>query len=401
MNERDRALYNATQLINPDLNDEKWTQEHAKRAGTQVRERPSATVWNNLAKEFNKYSLLQPVSVFELSKGGNGVTHLVKFENAQHVAFAVLKYSENPLLQNALAVFSNDIDPSIFVTDNIMYEYVIGYTLYNALSNRFCLFVKTWGVYRGLNVKVGKLRATQDNLVSRGTIEQYVDSACRKPKNFQILTEYIPTEPDLKLSNFVEDRPLLNQLLYQIYGPLGFLNTRFGLSHNDLNPNNVILHKLPEPVRFVYVFMDGSPNVEFTCQYLVKLIDYARTTVNSGLSRDFLNKLETTPSCLDNKNNVNNLSGFNWLKDIKDKYGRHDFELVVDILKDDAFPHGSVQECASYLREQLEDSVKEPMYPCVTTVYGEQPYVYTETEQYKRPTVENEYTLIPSIGGNK
>jgi hypothetical protein len=403
MNERDRALFNATQLIDPDLNDETWAQGqgHEKTVGTQLLERPSATVWNNLAKEFNGFSLLQPVSVTELSKGGNGVTHLVTFKNAQHVAFAVLKHSENPLLQGQLDAGFDDVNPSDYVPDNILYEYVVGNTLYNALSNQFCLFVKTWGVYRNLNVKVGMLRATHDNLFPRGTVDQFVDLACREAKNVQILTEYVPTARKLKLSNFVNDRPLLYKLLYQIYGPLGYLNTRYDFSHNDLNVANVILHKLPAPVRFVYVFMDGSPNVEFTCPFLVKLIDYAETTVHSGISRDFLNKLHTTRSCQDNGNppNVDKLAGFQWFEQ-KSKKKSTDTDIVKEFLKNDAFPHETVQEWALYLREQLENAVKEPSYPCVTTVYGDQPYVYTETEQY-RPSVHNEYTLIPSIGGKK
>jgi hypothetical protein len=228
------------------------------------------------------------------------------------------------------------------------------------------------------------------------------------------LTEYVPTTPELSLMNFVDDRPLVYQLLYQIYGPLGYLNTRYGLSHNDLNVKNVVLHKLPAPVRFVYVFMDGSPNVEFTCPYLVKVIDYARTTVNSGISRDFLKKLDTTRSCQYDKNPANGgkLAGFRWFKEPNE----NDANIVKELLKKDAFPHDTVQKCASYLRSQLVSSVQDKdnklIYPCVTTVYGDQPYVYTETEPYiekssveepsvQEPSVEDGYTYIPYVGGKK
>jgi hypothetical protein len=407
MNERDRAFVNATQYFSPELNDEILRRNVTHFTGNP--ERTSATVWKNLSKEFNGFSLLQPVSVTALSTGGNGVTHLVKFENAEHVAFAVLKYSENPLLKKALAVDPDDVDLNDFIPDNILYEYVAGKTLYNALSEQFCLFVKTWGVYRNLSVKVGLLRATQNNLLPRGTTDQFVDAACREGKTFQILTEYVPTTPDLTLMNFVNDRPLVYQLLYQIYGPLGYLNTRYGLSHNDLNVKNVVLHKLPAPVRFVYVFMDGSPNVEFTCPYLVKVIDYARTTVNSGISRDFLKKLDTTRSCQYDKNPANGgkLAGFQWFKDTNE----NDANMVKSLFDSDAFPHETVQKCASYLRSQLKSSFqvqdKKPTYPCVTTVYGDQPYVYTETEPYieksnvQEPSVEEDYTYIPYLGGKK
>jgi hypothetical protein len=177
---------------------------------------------------------------------------------------------------------------STFVVDNLFYEYMVGVCCINRLTNKFPVFVYTYGIY-ALNKDIIKLlRKNKDisgdiliqNLKSL-SLDSYEDS-CKNYTKLCLCLQYCPNmtimlSNALRLLNYKIE---LGLILFQIYFALSQCRNVF--THYDLHDDNVGVIQLPNKmcIKYMYEFVDNKGHKHQVCfksRYIVKIFDYGRS----------------------------------------------------------------------------------------------------------------------------
>jgi hypothetical protein len=217
----------------------------------------------------------------------NGFVFEIKNETKGHIAYSVLKSSQET------------------TSDNLMYEYNVGLYL-NKVNRFYPCFVETYGLFAYRTEaywnlfkdtkKIDNLHALQEALV-----QLPLDYAigCQKSKHLAILIQHLPSPKTLdELTDdtiFIKDE--LIYALFQLYIPLARLMSNF--THYDLHLGNILMyepikgkyieyhyHNTPtfdisdKPTRTTQTAYESSMKLEtivFKSSYLLKIIDYGRS----------------------------------------------------------------------------------------------------------------------------
>ena len=215
------------------------------------------------------------------------VTHLEKFGAAisLHVNVYEATFQRDGYFGHALVKVQKDAE-----IDNLLYEHTVGKFL-NAYCDLFPCLVRTYGLYRLQNrllkssIHNTGLFPTMFDPVNtidpfddynKDVFQQVIASHCDGADKNVLVTHFIKGSVTLREFLNGDETLIINNffgILYQLYFCLEKLGSMF--SHYDMHENNILVYKLDEPIRFRF------PYVEFTCEYLTKMIDYAHTFFQS------------------------------------------------------------------------------------------------------------------------
>ena len=156
----------------------------------------------------------------------------------------------------------------------------------------------------------------------------YPDNICTQSRNFCLLIQNVKNGKSFKdIVYEFENDPLNLQLqvdmmssLFHVYFTLASLHEK--MTHYDLHEGNVMLYKpfgTGKGIRYVYHFSNGQ--LEFTSEYLSKMIDYGRSFFPGA--KELLDVIATSEDCnqpmnepkAPKKENRGMHSGFTWHND--------------------------------------------------------------------------------------
>jgi serine/threonine protein kinase len=242
--------------------------------------------------------------------------------------------------------------PLSLKADNLWYEYLVGLKV-NPWALIFPSLTMTYGMY--LNIPLaGYLKGQATRFTFKGKVVENprdITQSCfdNNSQHLCLLTQYF--EHTVPLSRHRNNsHPDLWYMYFQIYYTLYYLG-KLRFIHNDLHSNNVLVVRLPKPMKFVYdmVMQDGKKfQFEFYCQHLVKIIDYGRSKV-SVLTNEQMQRRKTELFEIA-KNAI--------LQNGRDKKGE-EFAYVREKIRSDAVFDGFIQggiERLAELLEEIEDS---------------------------------------------
>lgn len=281
---------------------------------------------NAIDEFFEHFNLKhQPSFITNVERKGavsaNGFIKMLTFTRLGVTAYATLKLNQRES------------------SDNLIYEFRVGQYI-NSIMHRFPCFVRTYNVYRvnapGYDILRNRpnqaTAAELDTMLSEFThpapgITRYSPQrGCHNPLYICLLTQYFKNDNDaesnldtfLKRGNHAKVHYNLLPILYQVYFALSTLQNTF--THYDLHPGNILLcpvqdaHGNPAHVHFVYTI--NGENVEFDCNFIVKIIDYGRAfyyiDANTNARRDF-HEIRASVACNGN-NDCGTSKGFGWLE---------------------------------------------------------------------------------------
>ena len=169
------------------------------------------------------------------------------------------------------------------VSDNLIYEYIVGLFL-NKQLEIFPCFIETYGLYCYKNKEYwekNKNSNEMDITVLKNSLniipnEDLVNKGCEK--YLAILLQCVDNAITLKDS--IKNKDIVNyellNILFQIYLPLSTLSDIF--IHDDLHCKNVLIYKPHNDkyIKYHYHLISGI-NIVFKSQYIAKIIDYGNT----------------------------------------------------------------------------------------------------------------------------
>lgn len=235
--------------------------------------------------------------IYTINEGNNGFIKKIIYKRQHFKAYAILKFQ----------IKNNK--------DSLFYEYLVGFFLNNYL-HKVPSFITTYGLFEytsntGLKENI--------NVKDLKKLLNYVDINIHDPNfaisctsNISILLEDI--KPYYLLDNIIKNiehyHDFVNieliSCLYQLYFTLSFMHNHY--THYDLHLGNVLYYK-PDAdgyIKFVYHHVNKTKTT-FYSQYLVKIIDYARSYINNQhnfssqrLQQQLCNTKECEPYCGDN-----------------------------------------------------------------------------------------------------
>ena len=200
------------------------------------------------------------------------------------------------------------------VVDNLDYEHKVGLYI-NELMKYYPCFVKTMDFYEIENKKIissyfknfkyltekeKKRRLDMIGESIQKTAKNYLDvsdEGCGNKKNRALQLQYVNGQT---LADIIKTLPKEEKygILLQVYGPLYNLSDNLPedndkpnstgrrklLEHKDLHQNNVLVVKLPKPIKMVYKFdfdVNGEKEITICTKYIAKIIDYGRCYIPS------------------------------------------------------------------------------------------------------------------------
>jgi len=264
---------------------------------------------NNFFDGFTNFSLIENIKRVG-SESANGFVHQIEYSKMDYIAHAILKSAMNP------------------DSDNLFYEFLVGYFFINEQKKNFTCFLETYGFgqyksdtcwtnYRNkprnatITAKTRSIMSCIDffpNNTVYSDINQFLNRSCKHSNHITLLIEHIKDAKSLDSMLNEEHGEFITydllSALYQIYLPLSCLSKKF--THYDLHTDNVLIY---EPFAgenkcflFTYTFPDGK-TVSFKTKYMVKIIDYGRSfykkdeKVNSMTLYGKLCNERKTPDC--------------------------------------------------------------------------------------------------------
>jgi hypothetical protein len=208
------------------------------------------------------------------------------------------------------------------VSDNLVYEYLVGIKYINRIMKRFPCFLETYGLYYYSDpshwtimsgsgpVHVSNLK----HLQLQTTIDY--SRACRESTYATILLQHIKNAKAIVdytgASNYNRFMKCdLVYVLFIIYHALSSISKEF--THYDLHDSNVLVYE-PEKGKYIqyhYHNEDGTETV-FYSPYIPKIIDYGRSFFDNGNlnSRKIRDKVCKEKAC---KPGCGRDMGFGWL----------------------------------------------------------------------------------------
>jgi hypothetical protein len=226
---------------------------------------------NNFFKGFVnfEYAISPVIQIGEVS--ANGFVKQIEYMRDDYKAYAILKSSQNS------------------VSDNLLYEYVVGIKYINRVMISFPCFVQTYGLYFYNSDYAWKMMQKKEvdilylkDLILQNKID-YI-KGCQESKYAAILIQHIFLAKSLhhmllRVPGFIADD--LFFILFIIYQALSSLSKTF--THYDLHPNNILIYKPAKDgyIKYYYYDLDGSI-IEFNSAYIPKIIDYGRSYFDNG-----------------------------------------------------------------------------------------------------------------------
>jgi len=238
---------------------------------------------NNFFDGFINFALIQNIKRVG-SESANGFVHQIEYMKRDYIAHAILKSAMNPN------------------SDNLFYEFLVGYFFINEQKKNFTCFLETYGFgqykndtcwtnYRNkprnatIMAKTRGILSCIDffpNNAVYSNINEFLNRSCKHSSHITLLIEHIKDAKSLDSMLNDENGEFITydllSALYQIYLPLSCLSKKF--THYDLHTENVLIY---EPFAgekkcflFTYTFPDGK-TVSFKTKYMVKIIDYGRS----------------------------------------------------------------------------------------------------------------------------
>jgi len=222
------------------------------------------------------------------TSSGSGFIYEIPYQRKEKVTYAMLKSSKR----------SN--------SDNLLYEFIIGYTYINPLVDKLPCFIYTYGLYYYKHKKDWERMFTSESvspqhlkkmLVPQTSI-QY-DKACTDSKYLSMLIQGLHHSE--RMSDKIVSQRFLNDdavnVLFILYHTLSTLAKSF--THYDLHVENVLLVRLPSKKCIRYVYHIHGKEITFICPYIPKIIDYGRCFFDNGTihSKMVYDKICSVPEC--------------------------------------------------------------------------------------------------------
>lgn len=213
---------------------------------------------------------------------------------------------EVPYLKNKKTTYAVLKSSKKTTSDNLLYEFLIGYTYINKVVDKLPCFIYTYGLYYYRHKKdwehmIAATEVSSDDL-QRMLIPQksiHYENACTKSKYLALLIQGLHYSEKIadKLTSqrFLNDN--LAHVLFILYHTLSTLSKSF--THYDLHVENVLLVRLPSNKFIRYVYHVHGQEVTFICPYIPKIIDYGRCFFDNGTihSKMIYDKLCELPKC--------------------------------------------------------------------------------------------------------
>ena len=272
--------------------------------------------------------------IYTINEGNNGFIKKIIYNRDNYKSFAILKFQLKKK------------------NDSLFYEYLVGSFL-NKYTGKIPAFINTLGLYTYSSnnfedLKKNNLTVKQiKKILTHQTINIYnpnIKLGCKY--NVSILLEDI--KPYYVLDHMIKNinhytkfiKFELINCLYQLYFTLYYMSN---FTHYDLHLGNVLFYK-PDVngyIKFIYNHINGTTTI-FNSQYIIKIIDYARSyfnedTYNSKLIQQLVcTTPECSPNCGDNY-------GYYWLNNTpssnnsfissKERNMSHDLRYLFEIKK--------------------------------------------------------------------
>ena len=201
--------------------------------------------------------------------------------------------------------------------DNLVYEYLAGLFL-NKYVDKVPSLIETFGLFKYVNESKWELArefvkgvATEPNAPTQNIKlvcdakdrkNCYPDNICTESRRFCLLIQNVKNgksfqdivdEFKIDFLNLQLQVDMMSSL-FHVYFTLASLHGQ--MTHYDLHLNNVMLYKpfgTGKGIRYVYHFSNGQ--VEFTSEYLSKMIDYGRSFFPG--SKELLDRIATSADC--------------------------------------------------------------------------------------------------------
>jgi len=222
------------------------------------------------------------------TRSGSGFIYEVPYLKNKKTTYAILKSSKKS------------------TSDNLLYEFLIGYTYINTLVDKFPCFIYTYGLYYYKHKKDWAHMIAADEVSSselqRMLVPQtsiHYENACTQSKYLSILIQGLHYSE--QISDKLTSQRFLNEnlahVLFILYHTLSTLSKSF--THYDLHVENVLLVRLPSNKCIRYVYHVHGSTVTFICPYIPKIIDYGRCFFDNGTihSKMIYDKLCDLPKC--------------------------------------------------------------------------------------------------------
>jgi hypothetical protein len=292
----------------------------------------------NIDKFFNYYIDFKYATspIYTINEGNNGFIKKIIYNRNNYKSFAILKFQLKKK------------------NDSLFYEYLVG-TFLNNYTNKIPSFINTLGLYTYSSNSFDELKKNDltvkqiKEILTHQTINIYnpdIKLGCKY--NISILLEdvkpYYILDHMIKYINhytkFIEIE-LIN-CLYQLYFTLYYMNNYY--THYDLHLGNVLFYKPVSDgyIKFIYTHNNGEKTI-FNSQYIVKIIDYARSYFNNQhnynskiIQQQVCSTPECLPDCGDNYGYYwlnNNPSSKNSFISSKERNMSHDLRYLFELKK--------------------------------------------------------------------
>jgi len=261
----------------------------------------------------------------------NGFVRKIKYERNGYQAYSILKSSKDEL------------------SDNLVYEYVVGIKFINRILQQTPCFMYTYGLYYYKSLMEYLVVQDYINGVSgKAILDTTIDlqktidykQACEKSKYACVLIQYLDQAESFSdalssdgTGNYIQYH--LVYTLFILYHTLARFATTF--THYDLHGGNVLIFRpfQQKTLEYVYHLSNGS-TVMFRTPFVPKIIDYGRCFFDNGnvSSKTVYDKICSVPECAHCGSN----SGFTLLSPTpwngitgQKKNESHDLRLVFNL----------------------------------------------------------------------
>jgi hypothetical protein len=237
------------------------------------------------------------------SPSANGFINEIEYDKSGYKAHAILKSSQKT------------------ISDNLVYEYIVGIKYINRQIKLFPCFVQTYGLYfydSLINWNLFKNTKKLDkNNLQHLILQKNIDyeKACKESKYASILIQHIHEAKSI--TDMLDNRNFVNEdllhIMFILYHTLSSLSKTF--THYDLHTGNVLLYKPKDNHYIEYHYHTDGITQSFCSSYIPKIIDYGRSFFNNGNinGRKIYNKVCSTRKC---NPNCGSNKGFQWLDPI-------------------------------------------------------------------------------------
>ena len=226
---------------------------------------------NTFFKNFKTLKNIKHCNKLLLNNGKYGVLFIVKSEIFHYKAISLLKFM--------------NVKRKSGYSDILLYEFIVG--------KRINLFTNAPNILTTLNLyRCNSLKDHSNIINSTSTIntqkliksikvienvdKDVINESCKSPELYALEQLFIPNA--VQLSELIEYNEFMKfdllPVLFQVYSFLRIYQNVF--THYDLHANNELLVEVPNR-SFEFQYIDKSHTITFKSQYMVKIIDYARS----------------------------------------------------------------------------------------------------------------------------